>query len=154
MGSSSWEAYTVGFVLVGSIGACSLFGWWLDSRFGTSYWLPILFFVGVGAGFREMFVTLNRINKQEKERLAAKRAKEVQAPLPRAFDATEESSVPAMERQRLFRTPPPPIPGSGTAEPAASPEAEKTESLDQMLKRLLEEGETDFPPDSERGGKT
>jgi hypothetical protein len=152
MGSSSWEAYTVGFVLVGSIGACSLFGWWLDSHFGTSYWLPILFFVGVGAGFREMFVTLSRINKQEKERLAAKRAKEVQAPLPRAFDATEESSVPAMERQRLFRVPPPPVPGSGTAAPD-SPQEIKPEPLDEMLKRLLEEGETDFPPSSERGGK-
>ncbi|RYF46190.1 MAG: AtpZ/AtpI family protein, partial [Cytophagaceae bacterium] len=68
MGSSGWEAYTIGFTLVGCIVAGAGAGYLLDSYFKTSYWLPILFLVGVVGGFREMWVVLKRVQSQEEQR--------------------------------------------------------------------------------------
>ncbi len=38
-----------------------LFGWWLDSRFGTSPWLTILFLLfGIAAGFKNVLELLRK----------------------------------------------------------------------------------------------
>ncbi|RYG69760.1 hypothetical protein EON80_09215 [bacterium] len=142
-GKSGWEATTIGFTLVGCIGACSGLGYWLDARFGTSYWLPILFLIGTAAGFREMFVVLGRINKeQEQERLKA-REKVKLAPPPSQTEEKPESQ----ERERIFKVPPPPQPGqkvqSGEelVDSSASDSStnQKSESVEELIERLLQD---------------
>ena len=100
-GPGGWEATTIGFTLVGCIGLCSFIGWWLDNRFGTSYWLPILFLVGAAAGFREMFVMLGRLNREEAEKKAAKAAKN------RDLQAQTPIVAPETENKRIFKVPAP-----------------------------------------------
>lgn len=36
----------------------SALGIWLDRRFGTSYWMVVLFFVGAIAGFRNVYIVM------------------------------------------------------------------------------------------------
>src|SRR4028118_370116 len=64
-GGSRWgrdtvglHASVIGIVLVGCTAVGFGAGWWLDQKFGTSFWMPVLSMVGVAAGFRQMFVTL------------------------------------------------------------------------------------------------
>lgn len=40
---------------------CSFLGIWLDEKFGTSYWMIILFFIGAIAGFRNIYIMASRI---------------------------------------------------------------------------------------------
>lgn len=137
MGSSGWEGYTVGFTLVGCIVAGAGAGYLLDSHFKTSYWLPILFLVGVVGGFREMLVVLKRISAQQDQQRREKAASTVMAP-PIAFPTQGQDSteLPA-ERKRIFQVPPPPFEESHNA-PA---EKQQDEDVDDILKRLLDEGD-------------
>ena len=90
MGSGGWEGYTVGFTLVGCIVAGAGAGFLLDSHFKTSYWLPILFLVGVGGGFREMWIVIKRVQSQEDQKRREKVAATTLAPTPtRVEDSTE-----------------------------------------------------------------
>ncbi len=135
MGSSGWEAYTVGFTLVGCIAAGAGAGFLLDSHFKTSYWLPLLFLVGVGAGFREMWVVLQRVQKGEEQRRKEKIASTPLAPAPSSL----EEQAPLPKRERIFQVPPPPFEESG----APPKSAQSGESTEEILKRLLEEGDGD-----------
>ncbi len=40
---------------------CSFAGIWLDEKFGTSFWMILLFFVGALAGFRNIYIMAKRI---------------------------------------------------------------------------------------------
>lgn len=131
-GSSGWEATTIGFTLVGCIGACSGLGYWLDSHFKTAYWLPILFLVGVVAGFREMFVVLGRINKEQELKKQADREKVRLAPTP---TRTDEPGAQPPTRERIFKVPPPPQAGD---QPTAA-KAGQPESVDELIERLLQD---------------
>lgn len=136
MGSSGWEGYTVGFTLVGCIVAGAGAGYLLDSHFKTSYWLPVLFLVGVVGGFREMLAVLKRISAQQDQQRREKMAATTLAPTPaRVEDPTE---LPA-ERKRVFQVPPPPFEET----PGASQSA-RSEDADDILKRLLDEGDDDL----------
>lgn len=130
MGSSGWEAYTVGFTLVGCIVACAGLGWFLDNRFGTSYWLPILFLVGVVAGFREMFIVVKRVERDQKRKQL-----EAQNLVQRAVEpsSTKETVVEKSpeERKRIFQVPPPPQPGETLA-----PLPRNEESVEDLIERL------------------
>lgn len=136
MGSGGWEGYTVGFTLVGCIIAGAGAGYLLDSHFKTSYWLPILFFVGVIAGFREMWIVLQRVQSQEDQKRRDKAASTPLAPTPSSGDETE---LPP-ERKRIFEVPPPPFETSREV-----PKAERSdESVDDIMKRLLAEADDDL----------
>ncbi len=130
-GSSGWEATTIGFTLVGCIIACSLLGYWLDSHFKTSYWLPILFLVGVVAGFREMFVVLGRISREQEQRKRERQENVRLAPTPPLGETTIEPQA----RERIFKVPPPPIAGQKPVEAAK----DEPESVDELIERLLED---------------
>lgn len=132
-GSSGWEATTIGFTLVGCIGACSGLGYWLDSHFKTNYWLPILFLVGVAAGFREMFVVVQRLNKQQEQRKLEEREKVRMAPTPTQPDQPTAEEPPT--RDRIFKVPPPPLAG----EKPVKAESDEPESVDQLIERLLQD---------------
>ncbi len=135
-GSSGWEATTIGFTLVGCIAAGAGAGYFLDQRFGTSFWLPILFLVGVFAGFREMFVVLGRINKEQEKRRRDKAETVNLAPTPTQIGATTEAP---QERKRVFQVPPPPLPGQKSAEKAPG----EPETTEELIERLLEEDKPD-----------
>ncbi len=130
-GSSGWEATTIGFTLVGCIAACSGLGYYLDSRFGTGYWLPILFLVGVAAGFREMFVVLGRVSRQQEQAKREKQQKIQLAPHPSPVEEIREAPA----RDRIFKVPPPPLAGQKPSETAP----DEPESVDELIERLLED---------------
>ncbi len=141
MGSSGWEAYTVGFTLVGCILGGAGLGWLLDSHFKTNYWLPILFLVGVVGGFREMWVVLKRVQAQDEQKRREKIASIPLAPTPTRRPDVEPQSAP--ERKRIFQVPPPP-----TEESSAAPQvARNEESVDDIMKRLLAEADDNLTSD-------
>lgn len=47
---------------------CSFLGIYLDRRWGTSFWMVILFFVGALAGFRNVYVFARRIYSMKNEK--------------------------------------------------------------------------------------
>lgn len=145
MGSSGWEAYTVGFTLVGCILGGAGLGWLLDSHFKTSYWLPILFLVGVVGGFREMWVVLKRVQAQDEQKRREKIASIPLAPTPLRRDEADETELPP-ERKRIFQVPPPPTEESREAPPVERSE----ESVDDIMKRLLDEGDLDEDETSDK----
>jgi F0F1-type ATP synthase assembly protein I len=128
-GSTGWEATTIGFTLVGCIAAGSGLGYWLDTRFGTSFWLPILFLVGVAAGFREMFLVMGRISKDQAQQERKKEESVKLAPHPNA--PAEEPQT----RKRIFQVPPPPVPGQQPVEF----EQNTPESMEDLIERLLDD---------------
>lgn len=143
MGSTSWEAYSVGFVLVGSVVFFAGIGWWLDSRLGTNYWLPVLFLVGVGAGFRELFRTVQRLQRdQETKKREAAAARPSAPPSPRKEAARTPGDV---GRERSFQVPPPPF--LNGEETQSYEKRTKRQGLDEYLDELLHEGEEEPPQD-------
>lgn len=47
---------------------CSFVGMYMDSKFDTSYWMVILFFVGALAGFRNIYIFAKKIYSMKSER--------------------------------------------------------------------------------------
>ena len=140
MGSTGWEAYTIGFTLVGCIVAGAGLGWLLDRQLKTSYWLPILFLVGVVAGFREMLATLKRISQNEaqgRKEKAAREAANLYTPAP--AHATQVTQAP---RERIFTVPPPPFETGGSTEKQTETDKTKDpETTEDLIKRLMGESE-------------
>lgn len=145
-GSSGWEATTIGFTLVGCIVACSALGYWLDNHFKTSYWLPILFLVGVIAGFREMFVVLGRISKEQEQKKLEQREKVQLAPNP--VPDIEPIAEP-QARERIFKVPPPPVAGEKIQESERAEEKAAPESVEDLLARLMEDGRDESRDENE-----
>jgi len=142
MGSGGWEGYTVGFTLVGCIVAGAGAGYLLDSHFKTSYWLPILFLVGVAGGFREMWIVIKRVEAQENQKRREKREATPLAPPPVQQEAQEQ---PSPERKRVFQVPPPPLEAGSAARPNEAPE-----SSEELLKRLLAESDEEAGNENKR----
>ena len=138
-GSSGFEAYTIGFTLVGCIIAGAGAGWFLDNHFGTSFWLPILFLVGVVAGFREMMIVLKRINVAQ----AADKARKDQARREREVTVKPaDNPTPGQlaARKRMFEVPPPPFQEAAQkATQQAAPE-EKV-GVENVLEQMLAAGD-------------
>ena len=142
-GPSGLEATTIGFTLVGFIVAGAGIGWLLDNHFGTSYWLPILFLVGVGGGFREMMVVLKRVNQAqaaEKQRKAAeRRAREVTV---KPTDNPTPGQLAA--RKRMFEVPPPPFEAAAQRAMEAEPSDEAPDEkigVENVLEQMLAQGD-------------
>ena len=61
---SPWGLLWVGWVLVTSIVLGYFLGRWLDEKWGTTPWMMVTcFFLGVGAGFLELFRNVARFQK-------------------------------------------------------------------------------------------
>jgi ATP synthase protein I len=44
-------------------------GWWLDSRLGTAPWLMLVFLLlGIAAGFKGVYTTARKLQRQAQER--------------------------------------------------------------------------------------
>jgi F0F1-type ATP synthase assembly protein I len=145
MGNRGLAASSIGWTLAGCIILGFVVGSWLDQRFGTGFWTPIGFLLGVAAGFREMFRTLEQLNaasKQDKEE-RDQRARDAATALPMRVEAAASApdrsrSTPQVleapaRRDRLFSVPPPPF-MEQPSEPVPSLSAEE-------VKRRLMGGE-------------
>ncbi|MDQ7055726.1 MAG: AtpZ/AtpI family protein [Persephonella sp.] len=71
---SSWVQYlsigSIGLHLVSGVVVGVLIGYFLDKYFNTSPWLTIIFFfLGIGAGFRNMYKDVKKyiISEEEKD---------------------------------------------------------------------------------------
>ncbi len=47
---------------------CSFLGIFLDEKFGTKFWMILLFFVGAAAGFRNVYHMAKRIYEEKSEK--------------------------------------------------------------------------------------
>lgn len=70
--SSTLQLSAAGLTLAFSVLIGAGFGYWLDQKFKTSYWVPVWATLGVIAGFRELLKAVNRAN-QEEDRLQRER---------------------------------------------------------------------------------
>ena len=70
-GKSVYQSLTMitqfGINMVVPIALCSFVGYYLDRRFGTSYLVIVLFFVGATAGFRNIYIFAKKIFQQPPE---------------------------------------------------------------------------------------
>lgn len=109
------EASVVGFLWVGYILGGAGIGYFLDAHFHTSFLTPALLLFGAVEGFREMMVTVSRLNKNPKlgdtNRSNGMAAVERQ-PTAYPVTATDEAPEPGQPatRQRIFSVPAPPQP--------------------------------------------
>lgn len=170
--SKSGDASTIGVVLVASIVGPCLLGIWLDNRFKTVYWTPILFLLGVFGGFLELFRTVAKMSKSSNKA----RNKSLDGRLPNTHrtadtvlrDATAEGAAtqPTATKQgprpRVFEVPPPPLASfdlqaSGAPLPqesadAASADTAGSDDLDddaELIRRLLDEPDEDEDSEDE-----
>ena len=138
-GAQGWESYTIGFTLVGCIVAGAGAGYFLDQHFGTSYWLPILFLVGVVGGFREMMVVLKRVNEEQTaQRL--KRQSERAAREVTVKPTTDPTPDQIKARQRMFAVPPPPFEKAAEAVTKKAAPREQV-SVENVLEEMLAKGD-------------
>ena len=71
-GKSVYHALTMisqfGINMLVPIFLCSFLGIYLDRKFGTSFWMVVLFFIGAMAGFRNVYIFAKRIYSMKNER--------------------------------------------------------------------------------------
>ncbi|MBQ7943529.1 MAG: AtpZ/AtpI family protein [Lachnospiraceae bacterium] len=56
-----------GITMLVPIFLCSIVGWYIDEKIGTSYWFVVLFFVGALAGFRNIYILARKIYQDKDE---------------------------------------------------------------------------------------
>ena len=138
-GKVGLEATTIGFTLVGYIIAGAGAGWLLDKWLGTSYWLPILFLVGVFGGFREMLVTLKRVNEaQAAEKLRKANEKRAREVTVKPTDNPTPGQMAA--RKRMFEVPPPPFEEAAREATKEAAPDEKV-GVENVLEQMLASGD-------------
>lgn len=163
-GVSGAQASSIGLTLVGCIIAGAGAGWWLDKRFGTAYWTPILFLVGVAAGFRQMMLTIRDANALEARRKAEQKSEREAVALQNAVQSTNaisgltsdetqpDATLDKRVRPRVFQVPAPPTASFESSNSASLKPIEysidRTEDdLDEqtLTQRLLGEELSDEP---------
>ena len=168
-GVNGAQASSIGLTLVGCIIAGAGAGWWLDKHFGTQYWTPVLFLVGVVAGFRQMMLTIRDTNAFEARRKAElKSERQANASSASAGSASAGSASASLQsegfknaeeveaqservRPRVFQVPAPPT-ASFDAKPQPieySIDAADADLDEQTLtEKLLDESDEDEAEDA------
>lgn len=138
---SGTEASTVGFVLVGYIGAGAGLGYLLDSYFKTSWMIAVGVLLGAVVGFREMYRMTQRLTRQsitsdaETERAKISASQQINTPfVERTVEPTQIKETSG--RKRIFTVPPPPFETAGSMAETQLPQKE-----DELIERLLESDE-------------
>ena len=116
-GAAGLQASVIGFVLVGCTAVGFGIGWWLDAKFGTTFWTPALALFGVVAGFVQMMRMVGEINREAKYRKEEAKREEQEA-----FEAHPSIAPQPPKEKPLFRVPPP---------PSASWDKKKDETIDE-----------------------
>ncbi len=69
--AARWRATLIlsaaGLTLAFSVAIGVLFGYWLDQRFKTTWWTPLVAILGVIAGFRELIRAVKNANAAQEE---------------------------------------------------------------------------------------
>lgn len=148
-GVNGAQASSIGLTLVGCIIAGAGAGWWLDKHFGTQFWTPVLFLVGVAAGFRQMMLTIRDTNAFEARRKAeaqaerAANASSSESSIVTSFKNVEEiESQTERVRPRVFQVPPPPTASfDANAKPIEYSIDERDAEMDErtLTEKLLNE---------------
>jgi len=125
MGLNGLAASSIGFVMLGCIAAGYFGGSWLDRKMGTTWATPAGTFVGMLAGFVEMFRTLKQVAARTKWPSSegghivsngqqgvkgVKTQHAVRQRMDEKQETDESIEVAPVARQRLFHVPPPPLP--------------------------------------------
>lgn len=145
MGLNGLAASTIGIAMLGCIALGYFGGSWLDRKLGSTWAMPVGAFLGMIAGFVEMFRTLKKVTDSTRwpgakngptvassnEKTSAREG----TPITGSSDHTikEEPQGEIQERKRLFEVPPPPLPEFG-----ASVQKVNEPSAEDVSKRLHE----------------
>ena len=117
---ASAEGYSVGLVWLGYLLVGYWAGSWLDRRFHTDYWLPILVLAAAAEGFRQIFVMAGRMARQDKEKARSRTHGPIETiggevhPNWKTADKEDSTNSAQVEREGQgdaiphFRVPPPP----------------------------------------------
>ena len=151
----------VGITLVGYILGSVAIGYFLDSHFRTSFWMPLFLIIGAVAGFRDMIQTLNRVSRQDKrEREDARdnatpeqsRSQSASGAEAISSELTEEESE--RPKPRIFAVPPPPQASfdkqfdKQREEPSGASIEEspgETDSTTDLIEKLMSDDQTSSP---------
>ena len=144
------EASSIGFVLVGYVGAFSLVGYWLDTFFKTSWIVALGVLLGAVIGFREMFRMAQKLGHQsivEDEQISrqglARSVDLGNKPVSRDNVAMADEE-PVIERRRIFQVPTPPVASFDKSDTKRSPDAGGSSiDKDDLFEELLHDGEED-----------
>lgn len=127
--AKSFEAYTLGFQLAVPIVIGAALGQWLDTRYHTSFWMPILALIGIVVGFSELFRSVAKINRRNAEEKAAADASTAAtrdlfsrsgtADETRASEVASDEVEEERVKPRYFAVPPPPTASFETGRTAA-----------------------------------
>lgn len=152
-------ASSIGIVLAASIGLGYLAGSWLDNKFGTTYWTPVMLLLGVGAGFREFFHIIQSLNKEAARDVAEKRKKREQEsgagttrPKGMTVMPEQDREYKSQEPARSFRIPAPPLASFDTDKVGDKPSTavtqeapEDVDDISTLTERLLKENDDKTP---------
>jgi F0F1-type ATP synthase assembly protein I len=83
---------SVGFELIGSMAVGYYLGHWLDGKFGTHWIAAVGFVLGVYSGFRALFLTAKRMQKDIENDEALARGEDPWA--PKEKDEDEDDDTP------------------------------------------------------------
>lgn len=144
------EASSIGFVLVGYIGAFSLAGYWLDTYFKTSWIVAVGVLLGAGLGFREMFRMAQKLGQQSvvedaqiSRQVLARGVDHGNKPANHDSIAAGEEE-PVTERRRIFQVPTPPTASFDKSDTKQAPDAGGSSiDKDDLFEELLHDGEKD-----------
>jgi len=143
------EASTVGFVLVGYIGAFSFLGYWLDTHFKTSWIVAVGVLLGAVIGFREMFRMAQKLGRESvvsdaenaRKNIARSVMPEAESKTAREVNNPALEEQEAIERKRIFQVPAPPVASfdkSNVEKSRPLPERERTPvDKDDLFEELL-----------------
>lgn len=106
------EASVVGFLWVGYILGGAGIGYFLDAHFHTSFLTPTLLLFGAVEGFREMMVTVSRLNKNPKPGSAVSGTAAVSRQAKAEYEEypADAAPEPVATPHRIFQVPAPPQP--------------------------------------------
>lgn len=133
MGLNGLAASSIGFAMLGCIAVGYFGGAWLDRKLGTSWAMPAGTFLGMIAGFVEMFRTLRQVTRSTKwpgGRQGSPKEDVVAGPqaAPQRQTLDEMTAEAEPGRQRLFNVPPPPLPEYGTKQHIDAPSAQEVKA--------------------------
>jgi hypothetical protein len=161
-------------MLMASIIAPCLLGIWLDNRFKTSFWTPVLFLLGATWGFYDLFRTVTVLSKRKQIEMQQRRqagaarpsgsgaSRVGSSPSAAPSETTPETIEPERPRPRLFDVPPPPLSSfdegvqapSSTRKPVVdAADDELPDDNAELMRRLLNELDDDSDEENDLQSK-
>lgn len=160
--SAALEASLIGLVMAGCVALGYFIGHWLDGRFDTTYWTPIMVVVGAIAGMQEMVRTVSRIVKSFPQNPSndfrdnpkdSYQEKESGRAVKNDRESANGSAVPERRKPRFFRVPPPPTAEKTEMDDTDHAEENQADIFEEQLaelRRLQKQIDDEEAEDDER----